>query len=360
MLKTEIRYQKGVGPKIAQTLARLGIATLEDVMYYFPREYEDRRDPVPLAKLEFAKDSFVRARIVKLTLGRTRRNFAIVKGLIKDDSATIPVIWFNQPFLVRALKPGTEVFLSGKLDRDPYSKEILFIPRAYETVTPQNANDPVVPIYGLTEGMSQKIMRKIVKAVLESHLEEVKDLLPEFIRRRYDLPELKSSILALHFPTDVSLLERARHRLAFDELLVFMAGILRNRKLVEKEKGISFSTDGELAGKFLQNLPFPFTGAQERVIGEIKKDMGDDHVMNRLLQGDVGSGKTIVALYAMVIAVMNGYQAAIMAPTEILASQHFRKISALAGDLGIEVLLLTDPRRAAEKRYWKSLRAAAR
>ena len=239
------------------------------------------------------------------------------------------------------LKPGKELFLSGKLDRDPYSNDILFIPRSYETITPQSVNDPIVPVYGLTEGLSQKVMRKIIRAVLDANLCEISDTLPDFIRNKYDLPDLKNSIMRLHFPTDASDVERARHRIAFEELLVFMAGILRNRKLIEKEKGISFKTDGELAGEFFKKLPFKFTGAQERVMEEIKKDMGDDHVMNRLLQGDVGSGKTIVALYAMVVAVMNGYQAAIMAPTEILAGQHFIKISSLVKGLDIEVLILT-------------------
>ncbi len=341
MLSTEIRYQKGVGPKLAEILAKLGIKTVNDLIYYFPREYEDRRSPVPLSKLELGMGSIIKASVVRLSLGRTRRNFQIVKGLIRDASGEVTAVWFNQPFLLTALKPGTELYLNGRLERNPYLGQIVFVPRSYEVITDSNRNDLIVPIYGLTEGLYQKTLRKLIKSVLEKAIDNVRDPLPQYIKDKFSLPELKSSISKLHFPSKPEETEAARHRLAFDELLLFQMSILRNRKSIEKEKGIKFAVDGGLTEKFLRSLPFKFTDAQEKVLNEIKADMGDEHVMNRLLQGDVGSGKTVVALYAMLIAVQNGYQAVLMAPTEILANQHFAKISTFVKGLDMEVLILT-------------------
>ena len=355
-MQTQIRYQKGVGPKLASILSKIGIETVEDLIYYFPREYEDRRDPVQVSRLELGKDALIKVEIVKVSASRTKRNFSITKGTVKDTSGSIKAIWFNQPFLIRVLKPGTPIYMYGKLERDPYSGEVMFNPRDYEIISSSNSGDLIVPKYPLTEGITQRMLRRIIKLALNEGLKNVHDPMPDPIKEKFKLEELQWSILMLHFPSDLKLVESARRRIAFDELLRFQMGLIYNRKKADEGKGISFGIEGGLINKFKSKLPFEFTGAQKRVLDEILSDMKSSKVMNRLLQGDVGCGKTVVALYAMVAAVQNGYQAAIMAPTEILAGQHFAKIKSLVDDIGIEVCLLTGSKKDTRKETLKKLK----
>jgi ATP-dependent DNA helicase RecG len=355
-MQTQIRYQKGVGPKLASILSKIGIETVEDLIYYFPREYEDRRDPVQVSRLELGKDALIKVEIVKVSASRTKRNFSITKGTVKDASGSIKAIWFNQPFLIRVLKPGTPIYMYGKLERDPYSGEVMFNPRDYEIISSSNSGDLIVPKYPLTEGITQRMLRRIIKLALNEGLKNVHDPMPDPIKEKFKLEELQWSILMLHFPSDLKLVESARRRIAFDELLRFQMGLIYNRKKADEGKGISFGIEGGLINKFKGKLPFEFTGAQKRVLDEILSDMKSSKVMNRLLQGDVGCGKTVVALYAMVAAVQNGYQAAIMAPTEILAGQHFAKIKSLVDDIGIEVCLLTGSKKDTRKETLKKLK----
>lgn len=355
MQQTQVRYLKGVGPKMADILSKIGIETAEDLVYYFPREYEDRSDPVPVAKLEPGKESIIKVELVKLSAARTKRNFSIIKGKVKDATGAVNVVWFNQPFLTRVLKPGISLFISGKLERDPYSGAMSFVPRGYDVINDGNKDDLIVPKYGLTEGVTQKVLRRIIKTAIQGHVNSIADPIPDLIKEKFKLPPLKESIINLHFPKEMGIIAKARHRLAFDELLNFELGLFCNRKKIDATHGISFDPDGELAEKFKKTLPFLFTKAQDKVLKEILADMKDSRVMNRMIQGDVGCGKTVVALYAMVVAVQNGYQAAIMAPTEILAGQHYNKISSLVGDIGIEVLLLTGSERKNRKEILSKL-----
>jgi len=355
MQQTQVRYLKGVGPKMADILSKIGIETAEDLVYYFPREYEDRSDPVPVAKLEPGKESIIKVELVKLSAARTKRNFSIIKGKVKDATGAVNVVWFNQPFLTRVLKPGISLFISGKLERDPYSGAMSFVPRGYDVINDGNKDDLIVPKYPLTEGVTQKVLRRIIKTAIQGHVNSIADPIPDLIKEKFKLPPLKESIINLHFPKEMGIIAKARHRLAFDELLNFELGLFCNRKKIDATHGISFDPDGELAEKFKKTLPFLFTKAQDKVLKEILADMKDSRVMNRMIQGDVGCGKTVVALYAMVVAVQNGYQAAIMAPTEILAGQHYNKISSLVGDIGIEVLLLTGSERKNRKEILSKL-----
>lgn len=355
MQQTLVRYLKGVGPTLAEILSNLGVETVEDLIYYFPREYEDRRFPKPISGLVPGQESIIKAEIVKVSGGRTKRNFSIIKGVVKDASGSVNVVWFNQPYLIKVLKPGTSLFISGKLERDRYSGGMIFTPRTYDVIGDSNRGDLIVPVYGLTEGMTQKVLRRIIKAALDQSLKSIADPLPESIKEKFKLEPLQESILTLHFPSDPAKLSGARRRLAFDELFSFQLGLLYNKKQKVETTGISFVTEGDLIDKFRKALPFSFTNAQQRVINDITADMKARRVMSRLLQGDVGCGKTVVALYAMVIAVRNGYQSALMAPTEILANQHFNKIKSLVDDIGIEVHLLTGSKKNSRPETFEKL-----
>jgi ATP-dependent DNA helicase RecG len=355
MQQTQVRYLKGVGPKIASILSKLGVETAEDLIYYFPREYEDRRFPMPVARLIQGQDSIIKVEITKISGSRTKRNFSIVKAAAKDESGAVQIIWFNQPYLANTLKAGTVIFVSGKLERQPYSSEVNFVPRGFDIVNDQNKNDLIVPKYALTEGITQKMLRRIIKSALDKQLQSVSDPLPETIVKKFRLDPLKESILTVHFPSEPDKVAGARRRIAFDELLAFQLGLLYNRKKVDENIGIPFDVEGETVDKFRRGLPFTFTNAQQRALEDIFKDMRSRKVMNRMLQGDVGCGKTVVALYAMVAAVQSGYQAAIMAPTEILANQHFNKIKSLVDDIGIRVCLLTGSTKNSRKDVFDGL-----
>ncbi len=355
MQQTLVRYIKGVGPRIADILSNLGVETVDDLIYYFPREYEDRRNPKPISGLAAGQESIIKAEIVKVSASRTKRNFSIIKGAVKDASGSVNVVWFNQPYLIKVLKPGISLFISGKLETDRYSGGMIFTPRNFDVIGDNNKGDLIVPIYGLTEGITQKVLRRIIKAALDQRLKSIADPLPEFIKEKFKLRPLQESILTLHFPSEPGKLAGARRRIAFDELFAFQLGLLYNKKRTDENAGISFDTEGGLVDEFKKTLPFAFTGAQQRVIGDILADMKAAKIMSRLLQGDVGCGKTIVALYAMVVAVRSGYQAAVMAPTEILANQHFHKIKSMVDDIGIEVHMLTGSKKNSREETFDKL-----
>ena len=357
MIDTSVRFEKGVGPKISSLLSRLGIETVKDLIYYFPRTYEDRTSPKLLIDLVPGQDSIIKVRVVSIKASRTKRNFSIVKALVEDSSGSVPVIWFNQPFLVRIIKKGTKLLIAGRLERDPYSSQMVIIPRDYEVLTEASIVDPIVPRYSLTEGITNKMLRRMMRSALDKHLDELSDRLPADVLKKYKLGELKESIQNIHFPSEMGQIEKARHRLAFEELLMFQLGIIYSRKNIEKRSGISFKIKGDLIDRFSSSLPFQLTGAQKRVITEISEDMNDHCVMNRLIQGDVGCGKTIVALYSMIIALQNGYQAAIMAPTEILANQHFKKIKQLLEGLDVDVVMLTGSVKTDRKEILEKLKS---
>ena len=343
MHSTEVRYHKGVGPKLSKLLSKLGIETIKDLIYYFPREYEDRRNPVPVSELVIGQNSLIKVKLQKISSSRTKRGFWLVKGTIADNSGLLKIIWFNQPYLARILKPGTVMFISGKLDNDN-----VFIPRDYEVIGNEKY-DLIVPKYNLTEGLYQKTLRKLVRSAVAGYLDKIEDNLPESIKEKYKLADLRPSIMDLHLPSNMKVISSARKRIAFDELLDFQLGLMLNSRQANECKGISFEPSGELIDRFEKSLPFTLTRSQRIVLGEIISDMKSAKVMNRLLQGDIGCGKTIVAIYAAVIAIQNGYQVAVMAPTEILASQHYNKIKDLLKGMGIDVFFMTASNRSERK-----------
>lgn len=323
-LDTPVQYLKGVGPKISKLLKKLGITTVEDVIYYFPRDYEDRTKVKEVANLAPSPHEVIKGEVISINDQLTRNRFSVLRLVISDRSGSVQAVWFNQPYLARMFRKGMRLILSGKVEISSYEGVMQFIVKDFEIDT--GVNPKVVPFYPLTEGIYPKKMRSIVEKALDECLDAIEDNIPEDVRKKHKLPDLKKSIHQLHFPDDLKKIKIAHRRIAFDDFFNFFIELGRRRKKIKAEKGIQFEIDDQKVKAFIDSLPFKLTGAQERVLNDIFSDMQKDQPMNRLLQGDVGSGKTIVAAIAALVAVNNGYQAAIMAPTEILAQQHYAKL----------------------------------
>lgn len=364
-LLSPIQYVKGVGPKRASLLSRLGIKNIRDCLFYLPFRYEDRSLIKKIAFLQHGELNTVNGKILSadiITPSQKNPKLKIFQAVISDGSGILKAKWFNQTYLKKILKQKHEVVLSGIVKRDKWGIEI--INPEYEILNDEEDNSDftleqqnpdsgihtgrIIPIYSSTEGLSQKQLRSIMYSVVNSYASLLQDPIPPEIISELNLPGLKESILSVHFPPSTSSIVDLNRgtspfhkRLIFDELFTFQIGLALIKKSEIIEKGISFSPNGSLTNKLINKLPFSLTSAQERVFNDILKDMQSPKPMNRLLQGDVGSGKTIVALLSMLSAVECGYQAALMAPTEILAEQHFINIHKLIEDLGLRIHLLT-------------------
>ncbi|HET8679088.1 MAG TPA: ATP-dependent DNA helicase RecG [bacterium] len=337
-----VQYVRGVGPARAALLSRLGIDTIRDLLLHLPRRHEDRRHPTPLAQLREGVEAASIVRLERIQVLRTRRGLPIVRAGVADATGVAHVVWFNQPYLANTLSRGQHISLYGKVERT--RRGLQFLSPEVEVVDADE--EPwligrLVPIYPSTEGLPQRTLRNIVRDALEAHAEAMPEVLPEEMRRRHHLPPIRDALWAAHFPDDEGHQIAGRRRLAFEELLVVQIGILQRRRTFEATpRGATYGPAQGLVSRFLSSLPFPPTGAQRRVIAEITRDMRRPVPMNRLLHGDVGSGKTVVAAAALVACVDGGYQAALMAPTEILAGQHHLTVGRLLGPLGIDVHLL--------------------
>jgi len=353
-LCTPIQYIKGVGPRIAELLRKKGIHTVEDALYFIPRDYEDRRSIKPIAQAKVGEKETLRGRVLGLSeVSYARRK--VFEMVVGDQTGSIVVKWFNfnQPYLSylkKRFKQGQEVVVSGKIDSFRYRKEMNH--PDIETIEKDEEDSlhfqRIVPKYSETEGLHQKTLRKIMKNVVDAYAWSIPDGIPRSISKKRRLSDISRSVRRIHFPEsddDVRLLISGNspyhQRMIFDEFFFLELGLaLRKRGLV-LERGISFRTDGDYLNKIEQMLPFSLTKAQKRVIDEIKTDMAKPHPMHRLIQGDVGSGKTIVAFAATLLAVENGYQVVLMAPTELLAEQHYFTLRHLAQLLGLSVAFLS-------------------
>jgi len=357
-----IQYVKGVGPKIAAILAKKGIKTVEDALYYLPRKYEDRRSIKKISQLTPGTRETVMGKVVLLGTVRTRRR-EIFQVVLSDGTGTLVLVWFqfNESFLRAVYRKGVTVVLSGEVTLDPYSGSLQIIhpkPEDVEVVDEEEEFEKdflnfnrIVPIYPLTEGIGQRRIRRIMKSIVDTYCGYLDDLIPERIKRKRGIIALGDALYRAHFPSEsdrlVDLADRNSvyasipHRtLSFYELFMMQLGLALKKRDVSSLPGIAFRPTGKITERLLARLPFNLTQAQRRVLSEIEADMLSERPMNRLLQGDVGSGKTVVALISMLKAVESGYQAAIMAPTEILAEQHFRTIRRYTEGLGIRVAIL--------------------
>ena len=353
----QIQFIKGVGPRRAALLKRLGITTVYDALTCFPQRYEDRMNVCSVRQLNAGATCTVLGEVVSaenVTAGRRgRRLLKIFVLTITDGTGLIKAKWFNQPYMKKRFKVGARVVLSGAVKYGYKGAGLEIDNPEYELLGAEGEDDTlvhtarIVPVYGTTEGLSTKQLRTIIHNVVEAHADELGECLPEDIRQRHGLPGITESVRSCHFPpaeADVELLNSWRtpwqRRVLFEELFMLELGLASMKQGKGAEPGIAFQPGGELIEKFLDALPFKLTEAQGRVFQEILSDMKTPHPMHRLMQGDVGSGKTVVALMAAISAVQCGYQAALMAPTEILAAQHYISIHRMVEGLGLDIALL--------------------
>lgn len=337
-LLKDAKYIKGVGPNRIKQLNSLGIYTLEDVISYYPRGYENRGIKKDIAELVDGEDALIEAKCVsRMTEIRIRKNMTIYKLVVRDETATCTLTWFNVPFLKKRFIVGDTYKFFGKVKRKLNQIEMM-TPIIDEQDSNKNTGR-IIPIYSSTYNLSQNILRKII----ENALEEAKVLpetIPEYLIKEYKLMGINEATKQIHFPNSFEDYNKARTRLVFEELLIMQLALLTFKTNYDKDKkGISFSTDAKMS-EIIDSLPFKLTNAQSRVLEEIDKDMESKKTMNRLLQGDVGSGKTAVAMCAAFKAVRSNYQAAVMVPTAILATQHYQNFKKTMDKFDIRCELL--------------------
>ncbi|MTI47713.1 ATP-dependent DNA helicase RecG [Sporosalibacterium faouarense] len=339
-LDTSVQYIKGVGPKKANFLKKLNISTVRDLMNYYPRTYEDRRSFNKL--INSVDGEKINAKVCisgTATIMRPRRGLSITKIPIRDDSGTGFLVWFNQAYMKDSFKQGETIKVNGKVKRR--GLDIQIYNPYYERDNGKNKMlGRIIPIYSLTEKITNKEMIKLISKTLREYLAYEEEILTEEILNKFNLLGIIQSLINIHFPKNKELYLRAKERLVFEELLVLQIGLfaLKNR-YNQENKGIVFK-ECQQVDKFIKSLSFSLTGAQKRVLEEIVEDMESDKSMNRLVQGDVGSGKTIIAVLSMLKAYHSGYQSVMMAPTEILAKQHYESINDLFRDMDIKCELL--------------------
>lgn len=355
MLKpsSPVQYLKGVGPAKAELFAKLGISTVMDLLRYYPRAYIDRTTIGTISSLAPAQNCTVMGTVVGFQIRATRDGRKDFVMVLSDDTGTIECIWFNQPFLQRVFKVGQAVVVSGEVG---YYKGKQLKNPVYEILAKEDQElihtGRIVPSYRLTAELSQKVLRTTVKRTIDACLPLIRESLPQHVINRRKLLSLHEALRQIHFPNDLQCQQKARERLAFEEFFYFQLLLARRKRRVqEPSRALAFSTNGSLFTRFLQSLPFALTDAQRRVLEEMKTDLSSRRVMNRLLEGDVGCGKTVVALAASLIVADNGCQVAFMAPTEILAEQHFATASRLLKDFDVNVSALCGktPSRKREK-----------
>ena len=347
-LSDSISKVRGVGVKKAAAFMRLGIQTVYDLLTYYPRAYEDQSRTTPIARLRAGERATVLGVIQSVTEKQTRRRgFTVLTALVGDGTGYVQALWFNQRFLKAKLREGQRIFLTGKAEYAYNGGGQLAISNissfemlgAHETV---DAHLGILPIYGATEGLTQKQLRQMVAYALTQAEGELSETLPQRIREEYRLVGRAAAFHHIHFPKREEELRAARRRLAFEELYLIQCGLLALKKrTAEEQEGIAHRANGDLVVQVLAALPFDLTEDQKKVWKEIARDMESPLPMRRLVQGDVGSGKTAIALLALVKTVERGCQGALMAPTEILAHQHYDYLSGLLTPLGVRVGFLT-------------------
>ncbi len=341
----------------ASRLENLEIYKIEDFLFHVPFRYDDYSLVSKIGVVQAGEKVTVRGEVLDIKNEYTRNRKRIQKAKIGDDTGEINAIWFNQPFILNTIKKGDEVSLSGKADF--FGNKLTLISPDYEIVFQNKTihTGRLVPVYPETRGVSSKWLRRQVYKILEEKKGQFEEFLPEEIRKRENLMDLEEAIDKIHFPDSIEQAENARRRLSFDELFLLQLTTLKKRREWEETgPGNKFEAEKHRTAmeNFIKSLPFELTNAQKKAIKEIFGDMSCGKAMNRLLEGEVGSGKTVVAAAAIYLTYLNGYQSAFMAPTEILAQQHYKTLSKLLSPLGLKIGLVTSSTRSSENGKWNT------
>ena len=341
-----------VGPSFLRRLKKLNITKIKDFIYHFPHRYQDYSLVSPIEKVQPGEVVTIQGQILKIENIYTRSGKKIQKAVLSDGENTIDVTWFNQPYLVKTLPGGTLVSLSGKVGL--YGRKKALISPQYERLVEKSLEPSkntihtgrLVGIYPETFGVSSKWLRGKIAQILPEAVPQIEDILPQEIREKYELLDLVGAIQKIHFPDGLSEAESARRRLGFDELFeVQLQSLARRKKWQERKLSHKLKLNREKILLFLKNLPFELTGAQKNASREILEDLRKNKPMNRLLEGDVGSGKTVVAALGLYVVWCNRFQSVIMCPTQILAGQHYKTLREILGLWGVNVGLLTSEKR---------------
>jgi len=335
-LSLPVTAVKGVAGPMAARLGKLGITTVRDLLYHFPRRYNDFSQMKPISQLRPGEEVTIPVHVWDIVVQRTGPKSSRVEAAVGDDSGNMRVTWFN-PYVARQIKPRSQVILSGRVSTfrgflEMQNPEFELADKTEELIH----TGRIVPVYPLTEGLYAKPVRRMVKAAVDQWATALGEFLPEGLRVEQGLLDLPQAIREIHFPSNQQSMEAARRRIAFDELLLLQVGMqMQKRRWREAQPGVSLSPVPEILEAFRSSLPFPLTDGQNEALRDVMADLSGQHPMIRLLQGDVGSGKTIVALMGLLVAIFNGHQGALMAPTEVLAEQHYRTITSLLASAGM-------------------------
>jgi ATP-dependent DNA helicase RecG len=316
----------GVGPKHAQTLARLGMHTLGDMLYNFPRRYDDYTQLKPIQRLQYGEEVTVIGTVDSINSHPIRGGrHQITEAIITDGTGSLRVTWFNQPWIGKRLLQGTQIVLSGKIDQ--YLGRLIMNSPEWEPLESHNLHtNRIVPVYPLTSNITQRWLRRFMYEVVSYWAPRVVEPLPEAIRESAKLVDLPTALQQAHFPTSAEQLHSARSRLAFDEILLLQLGVLSQKRNWQNRSARIYDTPDDWLQNHIAHLPFPLTTAQQRALQDVKTDLASGHPMNRLLQGDVGSGKTVVAALGIAMLARHSAQSALLAPTSILAEQHYKNM----------------------------------
>jgi ATP-dependent DNA helicase RecG len=350
-LRDKVQYLKGVGPARAALLGRLGIQTVEDLLYHLPSRYLDRSQFSDLAGLREGQEATVAVAVLASARRTSRRGKPLVEAIVAQGGVTMQCLWFNQPYLADALRPNAKAVLSGRVT---WRNGLQMVQPDVELMPVEQVDEllhtgRVVPVYPLTEGLKQRTVRRLIHEALRHTERQLRETLPDWIREDEGLLPLRDSLQHVHYPCDLATARSARKRLVYEELFYLQLALGLRRVRHKQKPAPAFHRPPRSIKPLLDSLPFSLTEAQKKVMREIREDLRLPHPMNRLLQGDVGSGKTVVALMTMLVAADNGYQAALMAPTEVLAEQHARRLLPLLDRLGIDGRFLRGGMRKRER-----------
>lgn len=348
-LRKNLQFLKGVGPKRSQLLQRVGIETVFDLLWYIPRSYYNRSQVQAIKELQEGQNCSTRGTVVATSLNRSRRGMSVFQAVLQDQSGVATAVWFNQPFLSGTIKKGQDIWVRGR-SKMVYNRLQIQV-QEYDLIDCENPGHAVVPVYPLTEGLTQRYVRQLIENVLAEYLPLYLELLQPDMVVRFGLTDIQTAFQNIHFPVDGDTYRKARRRLACEELLLFTLGLKKLKAGQEVYSSVIHRERDRLVEKVTQQLPFRLTSAQYKVTREIFADMEAPRPMNRLLQGDVGAGKTAVAALAIAKAISSGYQAALMAPTEILAQQHFHNMTRFFYGSNRNLALLTGSMNSAQRQH---------